>query len=375
MPSVHLPANDNDNDDVLGVQTGGHADGDTYGHAVCMRLALSTFDFMIFEELLSAPFWQYVTHIVLTDWLVMSEDGVLALGQGRTGFRFSAFTMLQPLKEFLERWSHLKVIWSMPDITADSIMQSRVRVYGVMVVQSLETLVRNFCLKMDGLLLDTAWVPSLSDTYRGLDALKEVLHNLEVEKIWVIHLSGVALYDWHHRLFMETFAPMIEYWILKAFGYLHFEPTVYTEHGTFFNLSAVSESACEDVEHAIFTLTNQWMLPENKVLLYISTTGAEYRVTDTNKCFGFSTIPLHEVRRLMCCLDGSSYQKEVNVERGTSLMRMDDKVISYDNEMMRDRKLEMAKKLGGIMMGGLENDLFPFHRQSLVSSALRVFNV
>ena len=339
-------------------------------------MGMRTLDYVIFEELVGAPFWENVTHIVLTDWLTLTDDGTVMFSEGLGGFRLSALTLLEPLKEFLKKWSHLKPVWSLPDLVQVPLRQCRVRLFGANVLETFEALAKQFDLKMHALMLDTLWVPALGDSYRGLDTLKDIVLTLNIDWLWVQQLNGSALYDWHHRLFMEMFEPMVEYWTVKTFGFTQFEPVTHTEHGSYFKFSPVSESSCEDVCQVLFTLVNQWQIPKEKLLLYLSTTGAKYSVTKERQCYDFTALPLHEIRRLMCCRDPDTYHHEIDRAHGSSLLVLgDDTIVSYDDEMMRERKLLLARTFGGVMVGPLEDDLFPFHRQSLLATTLRIINL
>lgn len=189
----------------------------------------------------------------------------------------------------------------------------------------------------------------------------------------------------------------VDGYVVKSFGYVDFHPPVIGDHTCIAYAKVGHESSVSKTTKALQQLTDYYGLPENKILLWISTSGVLYVKAgnyedDKYRALEIATLGKHTIRSLtlpVWSLSAStmSERKYAEVVELDDHLRVDgfglESTVYYfslDNDKIVRRKIEIAQeKYRGVLLGEPEKDVkyaplsFP-QEKSQINSLLSIIS-
>lgn len=307
-------------------------------------------------DVVSQKFWLNLNHIVFRA-LTINSEGKLDM---MCPTMYFPKLCLESVKAIESRWDHLKLVWGMFDYHEDYKVFKLVRSQPQIFLDSLRAIVKNFEIKV--MEID---VMVLAAVFH-LPNAQEELANCGC-KFWLT-IGNNGQPQEIQDLYVKCF-DFIEVVVIKSFGFQRYNDHQST-HGTFYSMQPSPESA-----HKYFVDRVESMeFPGAKILMEIDTCGVEYRVSenDNDVARSMRIINRREIHKLLL-LGEVNVVCRYNAHDGASMISVPGKklAISHDNEQVIRKKFNYVREnhLGGVLLGEMQDDLFPNHRDSLFNSS------
>jgi hypothetical protein len=322
---------------------------------VCQVVDPTTLHYLIFEDLLKAPFWLDITHVLVTDWIQFSYAPPASLFD-RPKTPFSALSLSDGLRSLQRVQPHLRFVWSLPSPGGKFYMHARIVRYGSYYLESLDQVLAPY--PCDGLMMDADFVESLASAYRGFDTLHSLVAKMTVS-IW-LSVTGTLVPNHAMLLFHERF--LVDLYVIQSFGHVHYGPVQVTTHGLYFPMEPKPDNLVKTTDALVTHLQKEWVVPITKMVVWLDTSGIDYTLHKGNMV-KFEVIPLKTINRLR-------YTVQDKPLDNSGELRYDDHLIYYDSPHIQRDKLRIAMfELSGVVMGPLDRDVCYMHPASLVYQA------
>lgn len=324
-------------------------------------------------------YWSAITHIVFHG-LSVDMTGKAIFGQPlhfRGDLDYEVYrdsvlndpsTYIPIINNLRAEYPHLRIVLSLPPVSDNVFLKKQAQAAPMQFLFSLKEIVEAYSLntifEIESNMLEavlkseTEWsyLESLPVSFWIYLPTIEPISQRSCEMIW--------------RLFQMGKIDSIS---LKSYGHLRLTRCP-TSHGTYQTALVHPESSLADFKMA-YDLVSAYVDPA-KILMDIDTCGVEFVRNKTHQGFveKFRLVPLKEVRHRKL-LGKSTFYENYDSNAGSSMIEFpnDWKVISYDNDQVRQQKFDFVfeKQMKGVVLGELINDVHPSSNQSLFKSYLQ----
>ena len=336
------------------------------------RLSVDSVDDLLCSsrDLTEPAVWEGVTHFVYR-CLYIDANGAVEIGQPshtKSEILSNPTTYLPVVRKI-----GLPVVFSMPDYGDPEVLTRILNKMGcTRFFESLKQLVNKY--HMQFVELDAHVVRAVYESYVLQGCTDQFHTDMKAlnAKLWLSFNNYYPIWPGLKHLLGSTLAEVVDTVVLRSYGFVKFN-RLQTSHGVYQTMNVHPESALRHFESR-FTLLKEYFEPQ-KIIMDMDTCGVEYLLNERSAVCGFRLIPLHEIRRqkMFTMLD---YDESFDSANGCCMLKWpaDRRVISYDNDDVRNKKVEFvrANQLKGVMVGEPHNDL-PFSHRGTLLNFIRAF--
>ena len=330
---------------------------------IAARVSPATLQYMseISNNIVNEPYWGSVTHLVYRG-MIVNKDGQLELGTADSvaigsGIANRSKMHLSTVVELVERWG-LKLVWGMQDYHENHRVRMMVRKDPKTFLRGLLGMIKSF--EMCEIEIDAVIMSEILKAPNAVDLLGD-----SGCCVW-LNIGPKGCIGDIQRVYSQCF-DFLTTVVVKSFGYQSYADVI-TNHGGLYSLKPSNESALKHFK----SRTESMDFPCVQILMEIDTAGVEYELNPANNdiAVGMRVISRKEIYGMMMYGELNMVCR-YNTDDGWSSINIPGKntQISYDSEMVVRKKLMHVKEkqMGGVVIGELQDDLFPTHRDSLLT--------
>lgn len=352
-----------------------HSNLNLQNKLVATRVTLETLNWWLLEfvNLTSQPWWEQLTHLFFDSLRIDDECQVVAATSNQllectNTYRPTVLSMVQS-------HPHIKLVYSCPSYGDMPHKLAHIRLNGQVFWQSLLELCdshRIEAIELDFHILEAATSAPTDWQFFA----EQVCHRIDS---WFISFSNTRMLG--HPLSFEHLkrldAALNAQYILRSQGFIGVENITTGPH--VYRQTRICPDSVLGMFTYLFRILRGLNIHSDRIIMDIDTRGLEFMrcQEDPNMAAKIRLVPLRDIRHRKLMGHQSFVEIYESIHVSSMLdFPLDHTCISFDNNEVRTRKLDfiITNNMSGVLIGPMQDDVFPTHHESLLSWVSRWFN-
>lgn len=344
------------------------------GKVVATRVTLETLTWWLLEfvNLGDQPWWQQLTHLIFDGLRIDNEGQVVAATSDR--LLDCTNTYRSTVLNIIEKHPHINLVYSCPSYGDMPDKLTLVRQNGRIFWQSFMEVWESHriqAVEMDYHILEAATSSDQDWQY----FITHVCHRIDN---WYVSISNTRMImqpSFDHLKRLDT--AMNPHYVVRSYGFIGVEDITTGQH--VYRQVRICPDSVLGMFSFIFRTLCALNVHSERIIMDMDTRGLEFMRSpdDPTLAMKIRLVSLRDIRHRKL-MGHQSFVESFEAIHVSCLLDFpfDNTCISFDNHEVRTRKLDfiLANKMAGIMIGPMQDDVFPTHPDSLLSWVSRWFS-